>query len=236
MGHDKAQHLDMQIFQLPQSRRQVLPVAVVLAYHDDHALDELGDHQTVGHGIYRRQVEDDEVKILGQGADHGAHAIGAQQLRRVGRHVAGGDDLQVFQQAHILDNVPLPAQTRQQIGQTRGRVDGQTAGQIGPPHVRLHQQHPLSGFRDGIGQVDGRGAFPFAAGAAGNAHHPAALFVWQGEGQVGPQQLVCLGGSEAQSVAQHGPLLLQGHNIFLGHAFFSEHHCGWPSFPAERLP
>ena len=140
---------------------------------------------------------------------HRLHAAGAQQLRGVGRDIAGGDGLQVVQQVAGLHGLLLGAQTRQQIGQARLLGQVQALGHGGQAHIAVDEQDAVSRLGDGVGQVDGQGALALGPQGAGDAHHPAFPLVGQGKHQVGAQQLVGLGGGKAQALADDGLLRLR---------------------------
>ena len=212
-GHDEAQNLDVQVFYVPQRRFQQLLLAVAAADHHDHAVHQLGDHQTVRHGGHRRQIQKDEVVVGAQLPQQRLHPCGGQQLRGVGRDVAGGDGLQVVQQVAGLHRVLHGTQTRQQIGKTGPLGYVEPLGQRGQAHIAIDQQHAVARLGHGIGQIDGQRALALVAQGAGDAHHAALSLIRQGEHQVGAQQLIRLGSGKAQVFADDRLLGLGGFTL-----------------------
>ena len=113
----------------PWRRRGRTLRRVAAGRHDqDRAVDQGGQDCRVGHGLERRAVDHDDVHLLLERLEEPCHAPRREQLHRIGRQWARGDDAQV--RLVRCPGRPAP-RWRRQVGARRSgpaRWRGRTSG------------------------------------------------------------------------------------------------------------
>ena len=157
------------------------------------------------------------------------HPLRAEKLGRVGRDVAGGQDIPVIEILGDHQTGLFVIQSRQKIGQSGFGRNVQLGGDAGQTQIRVNEQDALARLRKGIGQVDGGCGLALTAHRAGDTDDPAGL-IRHREKQVGTQELIGLGSAEAQTVTQHCFLLFKFFRAQFGGSRIGFRHYATPPF------
>ncbi len=120
----------------------------VRSHHDQRGIGDLGQHRRVGEGQHGRRI-DDQHPPFAQLGHHPGHRAGTEQLARVWRRGATGEDiehavfprLQRLLQRHLAD---------QHLAEADPSLDAEILAQLGMAKVRVDHGHRLAclGQRD----------------------------------------------------------------------------------------
>ena len=102
-----------------------------------------GEDGGVGHRQQRRGVDDDHA-LHREPVEDGAHGLGAEQLARVGRHAAGGEDGELGEVGMLLQHVLDACPADQDVGEAGTLDQTQVLGDGRPSQVAVDQRDRLS--------------------------------------------------------------------------------------------
>ena len=106
--------------------------------------------------------------------------------------------------AGLLQRIRQKRRTDQQIGKAGRFGDRKRFVQHGKAHIHLDEQNAFGRFRNGVGQIDGRGRLALALYGACNAENAAAILIFRkAEHHVCSKQLIGLRRREAELAANH---------------------------------
>ena len=167
------------------------PAAAAGVDHEERAVQERAQDGRVGDRLERRAVEDDQIAAGLEAVQDRPHPLRAEQLGRVGRQRARGEDPQVLLLGRLGDRVQAhlvaPQQRREavRVGQVEDEVDARL------PQVRVHQEDPAAGLGEHDGQVGRRDGLALARDRARHEEGPDRR-VDRRELDVGPERPVGL--------------------------------------------
>ena len=149
----------------------------------------LGHQSGIGQTEGRRGVHDHQ--IIATSADdiphQLAHALGTEQPRWIGRLAAGGEQIPASETAHRLDHrAPVERFIGEQVAEPAHVVQTQAVVDLRFAHVRVHQQHPLAHFTEGLGQQHHHQALALRGDRGGEGDRADRLVAVQ-EAQAGGQ-------------------------------------------------
>ena len=181
----------MGAFQLLHRAQDAPALGKTRAHHEQHAAALRHQNAGIRHQIDGRRIENDVIIVLLQAVKQRFHAGGTEQFRRVGRHVAGKDDIKIFD-AGIMDGLSKQLRLDKQVAQSYLFLRGQQTRQLGTAQVAVDQKDALLHLRIGDGKVECGDALSFGLHGGGHDQDLARRLVRQGKSHVGPQGLVGL--------------------------------------------
>ena len=164
---------------------------VLLTDDVEHAVGEIAQHDRVGDDRGGRRVEYYVVDPFKQFVYQPAHALGAEELRRL---VGGGlavEHEQVFRR--LAYYVVQPGAAAQVIGDIGGVLVRQLAHCGGLPYVAVEERGLLSGQREGHREIGRGGGLALAGHGACHEYHAVAVL---------PAEPFRAGSDEADGVAE----------------------------------
>ena len=120
--HDKAQNIGLCILELFHTSGQNRARAIIFTNNHDQTVSDPGRTDGIHNGPHRRQIDDDILIHGGDYLDKFLKPAGIQQLRRIFRNSAGGNQVEVgairaalvtnYRVFHVLCSVQDLTQTR----------------------------------------------------------------------------------------------------------------------------
>ena len=174
-------------------------------HNDDHAVQYAGHRQRIRHDGDGRKIDDHIVKHAPQQLRHAHHALRAQQLRRVRRHLARRDHAEVGVQVCLCHDAGIGLQPGKNMRKPFCASKLEPIAQRRRAHIALHEADAFSVLRQHIGKINRCRALSLALHGAGHADHAALRLsvVRQAEKQIRSQELIGLGRRKAQVFTQH---------------------------------
>ena len=185
---------------------QLVAGGLAVPRHDDRAVGGGGDDGRVRDRQQRRRVDDDHVEVVAEPLQQVVGDPGLQDLGRVGRLGAAGQEVQPARLVD-LDRVLQLGGADQHAGEPDRPVEVEQARHPRPAQVAVDQQHVAARLGEGHCEV-GRGHRLALARHGAGDDQAARLLLQVEELQVGPQQPERLGaGREGAEVGEQRALL-----------------------------
>ena len=138
----------------------------------------LGHQGRVGEAEHGWRVVEHDVELVGFGqlGHQLVHALGAEQAGGVGWAGTGRDHAPVVVALHRLQHItPIQIGFGEQVAEAGEVVEAEAVVQLWFAHVGIHQQHPLTHFREGFGQQGIHQGFAFCRQGAGEGQGAQGL-------------------------------------------------------------
>ena len=141
----------------------------------DDTVEEFTDNERVRNDVHGRQVDDDILVLIRELIEELLHAILAEELGRVGRNNAGGQEHQILMQAAGDNALLLFAD--QDAGQAEFGFDTDGPFDTGLSHVGAYKDGLVSFFGDGVRKIDGGITLSFVRDGTGNTYDLTLSFL-----------------------------------------------------------
>src|SRR5690606_9782009 len=136
-----------------------------------------------------------------------------EEFKRVWRNRAGRDHVHSGD-VRFADDLIHSQLTYQVSAEAVAQLQAQPLMHLWPPHIRIHKQRALVSQGHYRGQVHRAKGLPFAAGAAGDAHHlPGHICI----------EVLQVDAGSPETFGQDGPVILILDPLFLGDRDGAEH-------------